>query len=212
MPGATKPDFRVSPAANAQTKQEPAPRAEEAVPPPPEHPASRLEDFAAMPEPQPRSKPFAGFDDEEDDSSLPPERSYLKTIAAELARATIGSLGDKELRNAKKVDFTQLAGGPEMAAVTNSFASVLSDTSDARHAEAPSAVQEPELPTEAHPPARVAVAQALPAAARTNAGASLEEGFRELLRPMILQWLDENMPRLLDEAVQQEVRRRMGER
>jgi cell pole-organizing protein PopZ len=44
----------------------------------------------------------------------------------------------------------------------------------------------------------------------TMGAKSLEDGFKELLRPMILQWLDENMPRLLDDAVQQEVRRRLG--
>jgi hypothetical protein len=75
--------------------------------------AAQAQQQADSPGSEPQAAPealFADFDDEDDSSDLPPDRSYLKAIATELARATLGSLGDKELRHAKKVDFSHVAG------------------------------------------------------------------------------------------------------
>ncbi len=194
--------------------------------------AAQAQQQADSPGSEPQAAPealFADFDDEDDSSDLPPDRSYLKAIATELARATIGSLGDKELRHAKKVDFSHVAGAA-MKSVKDSFANVLSETDEARRAEAQASAApqfaepvppytaaathrapepQPEPPAAAPQSAPVPHSYPVPAA-MTMGAKSLEDGFKELLRPMILQWLDENMPRLLDDAVQQEVRRRLG--
>jgi hypothetical protein len=238
----SKPDYRHMNASSGQPAPDGSDWAEGVqMPAPPAGLASSLESLSAAQAQQEAGRPlpaaqatpdaaFADFDDEEDDSSdLPPDRSYLKAIATELARATIGSLGDKELRNAKKVDFSHVAGAA-MDAVKDSFANVLSETDEARKAEAQAAV--PHFAESAPVPpfaatSATAHAPEPPAAAAPHSapvpppahvfmppmqmgGKTLEDGFRELLRPMILQWLDENMPRLLDDAVQQEVRRRLG--
>jgi hypothetical protein len=241
----SKPDYRNLNMSNGQPAPDGSDWAEGMpMPMPPADPTASLEALSAAAQAQqqagsPGSAPqvapaaqFADFDDDEDDSSdLPPDRSYLKAIATELARATIGSLGDKELRNAKKVDFSHLAGAA-MDSVKDSFANVLSETDEARRAEAQAAApqaaesshQPPYAAAATHcapepqpePPAAVPQSAPVPPPAQVfmppmqMGGKSLEDGFRELLRPMILQWLDENMPRLLDDAVQQEVRRRLG--
>jgi hypothetical protein len=155
---------------------------------------------------------FVSFTDDEDDSDIPADRGYLKAIAAELARATIGSLGDKELRDANRVDFTQMTGAP-MDTVKDSFANAMAENGDPQRAAMEHPAPEPAryAPEPRPEPMMYGAHQQftpLPAAV----GRTLEDSFRELLRPMILEWLDQNLPRLLDEAVQQEVRRRMGGR
>lgn len=71
-------------------------------------------------------------------------------------------------------------------------------------------------------PARPAVAQSAPAPAvqplaqaqfvgpahtpiSPQAGSSLESAVREMLRPLLVQWLNENMPRILENAIREEI-------
>lgn len=51
------------------------------------------------------------------------------------------------------------------------------------------------------------VAASAPAAAQGN---PLEEMLREMLRPVLKQWLDENLPRIVDEHVKREISRITG--
>ena len=44
-----------------------------------------------------------------------------------------------------------------------------------------------------------------PAHAPASGGRTLEDSVREMLRPMMLQWLDENMPRILENAIREEI-------
>ena len=45
------------------------------------------------------------------------------------------------------------------------------------------------------------------APAQPSSGTSLEDLTRELMRPMIKQWLDANLPNLVEELVAREIRR-----
>ena len=51
------------------------------------------------------------------------------------------------------------------------------------------------------------VAAAAPAQAQVN---PLEDMLREMLRPVLKQWLDENLPRIVDEHVKREITRITG--
>ena len=51
------------------------------------------------------------------------------------------------------------------------------------------------------------VAASAPAAAAVN---PLEDMLREMLRPVLKQWLDENLPRIVDEHVKREITRITG--
>ena len=51
------------------------------------------------------------------------------------------------------------------------------------------------------------VAAAAPAPAQVN---PLEDMLREMLRPVLKQWLDENLPRIVDEHVKREIHRITG--
>ncbi|HXR35089.1 MAG TPA: DUF2497 domain-containing protein, partial [Candidatus Binataceae bacterium] len=43
-----------------------------------------------------------------------------------------------------------------------------------------------------------------PAAVAAQAGRTLEDAVREMLRPLLVQWLNENMPRILENAIREE--------
>jgi len=44
-----------------------------------------------------------------------------------------------------------------------------------------------------------------PAAVAAQAGRTLEDAVREMLRPLLVQWLNENMPRILENAIREEI-------
>ena len=46
-----------------------------------------------------------------------------------------------------------------------------------------------------------------PAATKVSGGTSLEDLTRELMRPMVKEWLDQNLPTLVEELVAREIRR-----
>ncbi len=65
-------------------------------------------------------------------------------------------------------------------------------------------------PAPAHPPAVQPLAQVqfvgpAPAPLSAQAGRTLEDAVREMLRPLLVQWLNENMPRILENAIREEI-------
>lgn len=59
-------------------------------------------------------------------------------------------------------------------------------------------------------PAGATIAQAqfkgsAPSSLPTTAGSTLEDAVREMLRPLLVQWLNEHMPRILEDAIREEI-------
>ncbi|MBC8049785.1 MAG: DUF2497 domain-containing protein [Chitinophagales bacterium] len=150
---------------------------------------------------------------------------YFEAMAEELVRATVHGLGDRELTQIGQRALTG-AQRPELRTIAESFAETMShsafmsepsprneeSTEDAAlyamPEEQPNAPQAPttavHLPRAAMTPSQAPeTLQAVP-----NAQKSFEESFKELLKPMLTDWLNENMPRLLESGIQQEMERR----
>ncbi len=139
---------------------------------------------------------------------------YVQDMAQKIARAAISGLGDKELAQANRPSLAAEKGAA-LAGVAASLAHALTeravtpeampehgDRSDPVQAKAEAAAAEAVAPEEP---------QGQPQPVQTQARkANLEESFKELLRPMLEEWLNENMPRLLEEAIAEEVRKRLG--
>lgn len=77
--------------------------------------------------------------------------------------------------------------------------------------EAPSYAEAPSEDVLVSPPAATSAASAFASLSQSIAmprdGRTLEDVVRELLRPLLKQWLDENLPRIVEGAVQSEVER-----
>jgi len=149
---------------------------------------------------------------EENEPTAAPK--YVQDMAQKIARAAISGLGDKELAQANRPSLAaekgaalagvaaSLAHALTERAVTPEAMPELGDRSDPVEVKAEAASGEAAAPKEP---------QGEPQAVQTQARkASLEESFKELLRPMLEEWLNENMPRLLEEAIAEEVRKRLG--
>jgi cell pole-organizing protein PopZ len=61
------------------------------------------------------------------------------------------------------------------------------------------------LPAAVHPPVPAQFKGPAQAAAPVQMGQSLEGAVREMLRPLLVQWLNENMPRILENAIREEI-------
>lgn len=146
---------------------------------------------------------------------------YLQEMAQELTRAAVGGLGDHELAEANRIKLTD-ANRPAFAGVAQSIAHALSQQN------ADPGMAGDDL-TKSIGRARASIEAATTDAVYSQQGfaddakpeqeaelsssglqpANLEDSFKALLRPMLRDWLNENMPRLLEQAIAEEVKRRL---
>ncbi len=210
QPAQKEPSLHVAPAPPASPRMDNTP-AHSRLSAPVTHAGSAAVSMPQLPE-SPEDGPISAIPEDETDG----RPQYFQTMAEELVRATISGLADRELStlNAKKMGDVR----PELRSVAESFAETMSHgafRSDASsgagrmsqgHATARSATPSALTmkATGAHAPELVKQSQG------PSSQGSLEEGFKELLKPMLMDWLNENMPRLLESAVQQELERRSG--
>jgi hypothetical protein len=143
---------------------------------------------------------------QDDGTSLHPE--YFQNMAEEFMRATITGMGDQEL---KKASEKSIAGArPALAAVAESFAGMMS-VEAAAQAAAQAAAEKPKDREHLQPRQTDAARGDFGQSDVVRPHASFEDGFKQLLKPMLTEWLNENMPRLLESAIDRELKRRMGE-
>jgi cell pole-organizing protein PopZ len=152
------------------------------------------------------------------------EAAAVAALAGRLARSAMGAMEASELQTAQQVDFEHL-DEQSRAEVTERFADAIEResavsgwTDDAGSAGAMESAQRAAMTTQALPaPAAVppkSVAQAQfagsaqyppPAPIQLQGGRTLEDAVREMLRPLLVQWLNEHMPRILENAIREEI-------
>ncbi len=108
--------------------------------------------------------------------------------------------------------FAKLAKTPEPAQHAPAKPSMVPEPVPAAVAKAESSVSvapaKPAAPAAASAPGPVAQAQFMgsaPMSGSTPNGGPLETAVREMLRPLLVQWLNENMPRILENAIREEI-------
>jgi len=150
---------------------------------------------------------------------------YFQAMAEELVRATVHGLGDRELTQIGQKALTG-AQRTELRTIAESFAETTSNSAfmnepsplneESAENAALYAVPEEQLNSPQAPATTVHLSKAAitpsqaseTLQAMPNAQKSFEDGFKELLKPMLTDWLNENMPRLLESGIQQEMERR----
>ncbi len=174
------------------------------------------EDGAPARTPSPISRRAApGAVTHEPETSAAPQ--YVQDMAQQFARAAIGGLDDRELAEASRSSFVAEKGAA-LAGVAESLAHALTEravTRERTQAPADEAARGERSETvvgdqPAETPDRREQREAHPLADAEPRQGSLEESFKALLRPMLQEWLNENMPRLLEEAIAEEVKKRLG--
>jgi cell pole-organizing protein PopZ len=95
---------------------------------------------------------------------------------------------------------------PEAAAAPSAkpdprAAQIQPQTAPVKQVEVPAVPQQPQPPVTTQAQFVGVAERAVP----TGQGRSLEDSVREMLRPMLTAWLNENMPRILEDAIRQEI-------